>query len=103
MQISFKQKVIQIVNSIPFGTVASYGQVALLADSPRAARQVGWILNKLEGKTEVPWWRIINNSGRISIKGSHYNALDQKERLLEEGIIVDEDFNIDIEKYRYKG
>ena len=46
----FKQKVIEVVQNVPFGTVVSYGQVAVMIGVPRAARQVGWILNSTEGK-----------------------------------------------------
>lgn len=96
----FKNLVIQLVKQIPSGKVASYGQIALYAQSPRSARQVGWILNKYT-KEEIPWWRVINNTGRISIKGSQYTPHDQMMRLQQEGIVVKEDFTIDINKYRW--
>lgn len=99
----FKNYVYEIVKAIPYGTVASYGQVALYADAPRAARQVGWILNQSEGKVDLPWWRVINNAGRISIKGSRFNTPDiQRKLLISEGVLVDEEFNLDIERYRFK-
>lgn len=97
---NFKSLVIQVVKQIPYGKVASYGQIALYAQSPRSARQVGWILNKYT-KEEIPWWRVINNTGRISIKGSQYTPHDQMMRLQQEGIVVNEDFTIDINKYRW--
>lgn len=99
---AFKQSVLEQVKQIPYGKVASYGQIALYAGSPRAARQVGWILNKMEeSETSLPWWRVVNNSGRISIKGSAYTAIDQKLRLENEGIKIDNDFTFDIKKYRW--
>ena len=64
----FKEKVIEVVSLIPFGKVVSYGQVALYIGIPRAARQVGWMLNRMEGDVQIPWWRVVNNQGRISIK-----------------------------------
>ncbi len=97
---SFKQNVIQNVIAIPFGCVASYGQIAALAGNPRAARQVGWILNKLDDLT-VPWWRVVNNTGKITIKGSAFTPTDQVERLLLEGIVFTKDFEIDMKKYRW--
>lgn len=100
MTSKFKESVVRIVRLIPKGKVASYGQVALYLGLPRAARQVGWILNQLEGNTPVPWWRVVNNDGRISIKGSKYSALDQKKLLEGENIKVSKDFTFDIEKYR---
>src|SRR3972149_6610734 len=97
----FKEAVINVVRKIPNGKVVSYGQVALYIGMPRAARQVGWILNKTEGVLEIPWWRVVNNEGRISIKGSKYSANDQRERLLSEGIKVTRDFTFNIEEYRF--
>lgn len=99
---SFKQKVTEIVNMVPVGTVVSYGQVALYLGMPRAGRQVGWILNKLPENTQVPWWRVVNNRGRISIKGSRYSQLDQKALLEGEGVEVSSDLTFDIEKYRFR-
>lgn len=101
---SFTNKVIATVKKIPFGKVASYGQVALYAGVPRGARQVGWILHATETKPsiQIPWWRVINNSGRISIKGSYSYTPDlQRKLLLAEGIEVAKNFDIDIEKYRW--
>jgi methylated-DNA-protein-cysteine methyltransferase-like protein len=98
----FKEQVIKVVNLIPYGKVASYGQIALYVGAPRAARQVGWILNQLESKTPVPWWRVVNNEGRISIKASRYTAHDQKILLEDEGVKVDSDFTFDIESYRFR-
>ncbi len=98
----FKDGVIKIVNLIPKGKIVSYGQVALYLGMPRAARQVGWILNGLEDNTPVPWWRVVNNKGYLSIKGSMYTPEDQKEYLVREGINVGQDFCFDIEKYRFR-
>ncbi len=99
---AFKMKVIKVVSQIPYGAVASYGQVALYCGSPRAAREVGTILNRLEGKEEIPWWRVVNNAGRISIKGSEYSADFQRKLLRAEGIVVTDDFTFEIEEYRWK-
>ena len=97
---SFKYLVINVVKNIPKGKVASYGQVALYVGAPRASRQVGYILNK-NSDSNIPWWRVVNNHGRISIKGSEFSAVDQRTLLRNEGVPVSEDFLFDIEKYRY--
>lgn len=98
----FKKYVLDIVRKVPYGTVVSYGQVALYAGAPRAARQVGWILNQTEGNSDLPWWRVINNAGRITIKGTKYNDAElQRKLLISEDIEVDKDFNLDINKYRF--
>lgn len=104
----FTQKVIQITKAIPHGKVASYGQVALLAGIPKAARQVGWTLSSLENtaeksKYELPWWRVVNNQGRISIKGSKFHGAPMQKQLLEkEGLKISKDLTFNIEKYRWR-
>jgi len=99
----FRNYVYKVVQKIPYGKVVSYGQVALYAGAPRAARQVGWVLNQSEGKVDLPWWRVVNNAGRISIKGNRYNTPDLQRKLLRsEGVKVDEEFNLDIESYRFR-
>lgn len=50
----------------------------------------------------LPWWRVINNAGRISIKNPDFDPSEQKEKLELEGIPIDKNFNLDIEKYRWK-
>ena len=64
----FTEKVVAIVRMIPQGKIASYGQVALYAGLPRAARQVGWVMREVQ--EDMPWWRVLNNKGRISIEGN---------------------------------
>jgi methylated-DNA-protein-cysteine methyltransferase-like protein len=99
---TFKQRVIEVVRKIPRGRVVSYGQVAVVIGSPRGARQVGWALHALDGDNSVPWWRVINNEGRISIKGNIMStALLQKKFLESEGIQVSTSLEIDIAKHRH--
>lgn len=99
----FKAKVIIVVRSVPAGKVVSYGQVALMAGAPRAARQVGWILHGTENEIDLPWWRVVNNAGRISIKGSRFNTPQLQRQLLEaEGLEISDLFDFDIEKYRFR-
>lgn len=99
----FQLTVIKIVNQVPYGKVVSYGQVALYVGLPRAAREVGWTLRTLPQSLETPWWRVINNKGRISIKGNFNADADmQKRHLQSEGIEVTSNFEVDIEKYRWQ-
>jgi len=97
----FKEGVVKVVRLIPKGRVVSYGQIALYVGLPRGARQVGWILSGLGNTTNVPWWRVVNNQGRISIKGSSYTAVEQKELLQKEGVKIKDNFTFEIEKYRF--
>ena len=96
----FKEAVLKAVRAIPKGKVASYGQIALMAGVPRGARQVGWILHDYGDVT--PWWRVINNAGRISTKCLEHPAVSQKTLLEKEGVKVSSNLKIDIEKYRYR-
>ncbi|CAN5125499.1 MGMT family protein [soil metagenome] len=99
----FKQKVIDVIRLVPFGTVVSYGQVAVMIGVPRAARQVGWILNSTEGKDDLPWWRVMNNVGYLSIRGTKLSDKELQAKLLRaEGIEVNDDFTLDMKKYRFR-
>jgi len=99
----FKQKVIDIVKKIPHGRVMSYGQVAAWVGSPRAARQVGFVLRGYEGFGDVPWWRVVNSRGILSIKGNLLSTKEvQKNKLLSEGVIVSEGFMLDMKVYQFK-
>lgn len=98
----FKEKVIQLIKLVPYGKVVSYGQVAAYVGVPRGARQVGWILRGVEESFSIPWWRVVNNSGRITIDGNLHNDKHmQRKLLMSEGITVSEDFTIDINQYRF--
>jgi methylated-DNA-protein-cysteine methyltransferase-like protein len=97
----FKKAVLKVVTLVPRGKVVSYGQVSLYIGMPRAARQVGWILNGLGEDVAIPWWRVVNNAGRISIKGSLHTAREQRDILEKEGLTIMDDLTFDIEKYRF--
>ena len=100
----FKENVFKFLKAVPKGKVVSYGQAAAIAGSPRAARQVGGILRSIDtAKEKVPWWRVINSKGTISIKGNWTATKDLQKQLLEkEGIKVEKDFSLNMEKYRWK-
>ena len=95
---SFSQSVKGIVKKIPRGKVATYGQVAAYAGNPRAARQVVWILHTSSSKDRLPWHRVINREGRISLKPNHGYEI-QKELLRKEGIKFDKNDTIDFDRY----
>ena len=98
----FKSSVIEIVRAVPLGQVVSYGQVALYAGLPRAAREVGWILNGTEGKIDRPWWRVVNRNGILTIKGTVFSTRERQKKLLQaEGIEVSDEFRVSMAKYRF--
>ena len=83
--------------------MVSYGQVAAACGYPKAARQVGGILRAADiADGKIPWWRVVNNQGTISIKGNWTATKElQKELLIREGIKVSKGFVLDINRYRY--
>ncbi len=94
----FHKRAIDIIKSIPEGRVATYGQIATLAGNPKAARQVVRILHSSSRKEQLPWHRIVNAKGLISLKpGSGYEI--QKALLTEEGVSFNSDDTIDFEQY----
>jgi methylated-DNA-protein-cysteine methyltransferase-like protein len=98
---SFYDRVYELVKKIPRGKVISYGGIAILLQSPGAARAVGYALNALpKGMVnEVPWQRVINSRGRISIKGDTIRANLQLKLLEQEGIQFDSDGCVDFKVY----
>ncbi|MBI3109666.1 MGMT family protein [Candidatus Daviesbacteria bacterium] len=98
---NFKDKVIEIVKSIPYGQVTTYGTVATLAGLPRGARLVGGVLHfNIEAS---PWHRVINRHGFISTKCLDHPKALQKAFLEKEGVEVTADFMVDLKKYGWWG
>lgn len=90
---------------VPKGRVATYGQIAAMVSTPRAARVVGGILRSLPERSSVPWQRIINSRGMISIENLAVPKAEQATRLQEEGIEVkfkDGNYWIDLKKYLWQ-
>lgn len=99
----FKREVYRIVRSIPSGRVTSYGVVAALAGKPRAARGVGWALSGLPDGTDVPWWRVVNRNGEISIKGAPGLPALQRTLLEAEGVEFDEAGRLSWDRFGWRG
>ena len=79
-------KIYAVVRRIPRGKVATYGQVAELAGLPNHARLVGYALHALAEGSALPWHRVLNAQGRISIRGSASATVTQRVRLEQEGV-----------------
>lgn len=100
---SFSDRVYWLVCQIPRGCVATYGQIATYAGSPRAARAVGNLMRlSLERERDVPWHRIINSRGAISSKGDTARAELQRRLLEAEGISFDDTGRCDLERLRWQ-
>ena len=63
------RRIYAVVSRIPKGRVATYGQVARLAGLPRHARLCGYAMHALPADSDVPWHRVVNAAGKISIRG----------------------------------
>lgn len=81
-----RERIYAVVRRIPWGRVATYGQVARLAGLRGHARLVGYALAALDVDTDVPWHRVVNARGAISLPADGYSALMQRARLVAEGI-----------------
>ncbi len=101
MAVSFHQRVIEIIKKIPSRKVASYGQIAAMAGSPRAARQVVRALHTSSRKEKLPWHRVINGKGQISLKRG-YGYEEQKELLEQEGITFTLSGGIDFDQFLWE-
>lgn len=106
----FFEQVYKVVRCIPPGKVSSYGRIAALLGHPRAARAVGYALSALrhpnqDGYTSanVPWQRVVNSQGRISIHHREQTANHQAELLRAEGVKVDENGRINLAVHLWEG
>ncbi len=82
----FHRAVFRLVRGIPRGQVATYGQVAAILGYPRAARAVGWAMRHCA--PGVPWHRVVNASGGISLRANVGSMLTQRVLLEQEGVPV---------------
>jgi methylated-DNA-protein-cysteine methyltransferase related protein len=95
----------KVVKKIPRGRVATYGQIAALAGMPRAARQVGYALRAAPDNIKIPWHRVVNAQGRVSMRLKDWQSGgdDLQKILLEaEGVAFDETGKIDLKRYRWE-
>jgi len=95
-------RIYEVVKSIPEGRVATYGQVAALADIPGHARQVGYALNALPDDSGIPWQRVINARGEISRRMDPQYEWIQKTLLEEEGVEFDARGRVPLSEYRWQ-
>jgi methylated-DNA-protein-cysteine methyltransferase-like protein len=92
---TFTKRVKLLIKAIPRGKVSTYGQIAAFAGDPRGARQVARILHSCAEKDNLPWYRVINRMGRISLfMGNGYEL--QYSLLRKEGVRFSLDASIDL-------
>ncbi|KHF38155.1 MGMT family protein [Halalkalibacter okhensis] len=95
----FTERVLHIILQIPKGKVMTYGQIAMLAGSPRGARQVVRILHSMSKKYNLPWHRVMNAKGEISIQDDELFMV-QKLSLEGEGVQV-KDHKVNLNQFQY--
>ncbi len=95
---SLKARVYGLVRALPYGKVASYGQIALLAGSPRAARVVGGIMSMCREK-DVPCHRVVRRDGSLAPDDAFGAPGLQRHLLEEEGVTFTEDGRVDMQKH----
>ena len=101
--LNFYTRVYEVVRLIPHGRVATYGQIAAIVSHRGAARTVGWALRALPEGHDVPWQRVVNAQGTISLSRGGAGAAIQRALLEDEGIVFDERGRIDLKVYGWKG
>lgn len=99
----FQKRIYAIVSKCPKGKVVSYGGVAAMAGKPRSARAVGAAMRDLPDGSAVPWWRVINSRGEISMRDIGHGPAIQRKLLQREGVRFSKAGTVDWEKYGWSG
>ncbi len=99
---AFTQRVLERIKSIPEGRVCTYGTIAKMAGHTNGARQVTRILHSMSRKHNLPWHRIVNAKGLISLPKSH-GYEEQKALLQSEGVLFDENDRVDLKRFLWTG
>lgn len=93
-----RERIYDTVRQIPYGRVATYGQIALLTGGC-TARMVGNALAGLPHGSDVPWQRVINRMGKISPHGAGFGSAAQRALLEEEGVVFDPAGRVDFRRF----
>lgn len=96
------QRICLVVQQIPPGKVATYGQIAAIVGGC-TARMVGYAMAALDGSTATPWQRVINAQGKVSPRADSGSTAAQYILLREEGVQVDANGRINLRVYRWRG
>ena len=99
---NLRLRIYAVVSRIPRGRVATYGQIARLAGLPHQARLVGYALAALPDRSRLPWHRVINAKGGISLRSDDGPAsIVQKIRLEREGVAFDDQERVSLRQFRW--
>jgi methylated-DNA-protein-cysteine methyltransferase-like protein len=95
-------RIYRVIARIPRGRVATYGQIAALAGLGGHARQVGYALSSLPEGSGVPWHRVINAKGAVSVRSEKGCDSEQRRLLEAEGVDFDERGRVSLAKFRWR-
>lgn len=96
----FLAQIFVVIHQIPSGKVSTYGDIAKMAGYPGYARHVGKALSNLPRDSKLPWYRVINSAGKISLKGDSFDR--QAEHLKKNGIDVSDTGRVNLKKYKWQ-
>jgi methylated-DNA-protein-cysteine methyltransferase-like protein len=100
---STREKIYAAVRRVPRGKVATYGQIAEIAGLEGHARQVGYAMAALTTSSALPWHRIINAQGRVSVRSAGAGSTIVQRQLLErEGVLFDGGGRVSLARFRWK-
>jgi len=95
--VSAYERIYMVIRQVPVGKVTTYGQISKIVGTV-SARQVGYALHGAQPWMQVPWQRVVNAKGMISLSGS-----GQRQLLEAEGIVFDARGRIDLKRYGWSG
>lgn len=95
------ERIYEVVRQIPYGNVATYGQIAQLAGNRRLARVVGYALHVNPDPDNIPCYRVVNRFGEVSDAFAFGGGNRQTELLKSEGIEFDADGRVDLNRYQW--
>ena len=98
---SLYDKIYQVVREIPFGRVATYGQVAAIIGSG-SARTVGYAMAAVKAP-DIPWQRVLNSQGRVSLRAGGAEDSQQRKLLSHEGVLFDRRGRLDFDQCGWSG
>lgn len=96
-----QRQILDVVALIPFGKVATYGQIAKLAGLPKHARLVGTVLKNLDEGSQLPWHRVINSQGKVSTTNLDEHGENRQLKLLKNEDVLLENHKIKLKDYQW--
>jgi methylated-DNA-protein-cysteine methyltransferase-like protein len=102
-ELSSYERIYRAVRKVPRGKVTTYGAIARMAGLPRQARLVGYALSALRDGSALPWHRVINAQGRLSLeRAGRASGLTQRLRLEREGVKVDAAGRVSLTRFGWR-